>query len=171
MRQALILLSLLVGVVALLAGASGAGAGSVQQRWVMRDLGMLGGAPTMAVGINDRGQVIGWAETGERPMQEESVPRAFVWEKGRLRELGTLGGAASIALAINNKGQIALAINNKGQIVGSAATRETDQLDDQVRRAVVWENGRLRDLGTLGGPYSEAVAINESGQVVGWSEI
>jgi probable HAF family extracellular repeat protein len=40
-----------------------------------------------------------------------------------------------------------------------------------ISHAVLWENGRMRDLGTLPGAHAEsgAEAINERGQVVGWS--
>lgn len=40
-----------------------------------------------------------------------------------------------------------------------------------VEHAVLWQDGKQRNLGTLGGDQSEAVALNERGQVVGWSEV
>ena len=36
--------------------------------------------------------------------------------------------------------------------------------------AFLWQRGKLTDLGTLGGKSSAAVAINELGQVIGWSK-
>lgn len=68
-----------------------------------------------------------------------------------LAYLGTLGGQESVA---ND-------INVSGQVVGRA------QADDGSWRAFLWEGGQMRDLGSLGYPFNEAVAINDRGVVVG----
>ena len=114
----------------------------------MQDLGSLSGtAFSTAYGINDSGQVVGYANTGT------GSQHAFLYENGQMQDLGTLGGQSSNAFDINNN----------GQVVGSAAPSSGSQ------HAFLYKNGQMQDLGTLGGPGSGAEAINDSGQVVGFS--
>jgi len=71
-------------------------------------------------------------------------------------DLGTLGGPSANALGINNA----------GQVVGEADTAEG------LRHPYVWDSGVMTDLGTFNdGRLGSAWAVNEQGQVVGFSEI
>jgi probable HAF family extracellular repeat protein len=76
-----------------------------------------------------------------------------------LIDLGTFGGKESEASDINDS----------GQIVGSADTKEKNE-DGAISHGFLWHDGKLRDLGTLhSNESSYAEAINERGQVVGYS--
>jgi probable HAF family extracellular repeat protein len=58
-------------------------------------------------------------------------------------------------------------INNKGQAVGSGVVEGTDE-----EHALVWHKGEAMDIGTLGGPCSAAVALDEGGvHVAGTSDV
>ena len=116
----------------------------------LTDLGTLGGSKSLANGINDAGQIIGWSHT----LGGES--HAFLYQNGVMDDLGTLGGSESFAYAINGA----------GQIVGGA-----DTTDDLLYHAVRWQNDEMLDLGTLwDGNNSEAFGINDAGQIVGVSD-
>jgi probable HAF family extracellular repeat protein len=169
----------LVAVAASVAAVSGA-PGSVQARWVMTDLGTLGGSFSVALALNERGQVAGTSRTAN------GQTHVFLWEKGRMTDLGqTQAGSTSVLLnargrvvwfspagasmtwdggVVRKLGLTAIAMNDVGQVVGSK------RFAGGAERAVVWERGRIRDLGTLGGKSSYAVAINNDGQVVVNSE-
>jgi len=117
--------------------------GTLTQLWQLTDLGTLGGSESQAKLINDRGQIVGQSDT-------PTGLGWFLWERGKMTNLGSLGG-----------GQVR-AMNVRGQIVGWKD-------NGAGGRAFLWQNGKMTDLGTLGGTDAQASAINDSGQVVGYS--
>ena len=105
----------------------------------------FGGASSHALGLNDAGAVVGYAQNAA------GQNRAFLFSGGVLQDLGTLGGTDAQATAINNL----------GQIVGHAHTS-----NGRVH-AFRYSGGTMSDLGTLGGTSSYAFAINDAAQVTG----
>lgn len=127
------------------------------------DLGTLGGEASVAQGLNNLGQVVGWSNstTGAR--------RAFLYSDGTMTDLGTLpGGTTSRATAINNV----------GQITGESGINAFGPFFREFVQAFVWQNGSMQSLGALYCPcsfntrygISTAWSINDLGQIVGWSE-
>lgn len=113
-------------------------------------LGSLGGSFTYPSALNAAGQVVGFADAGFLRF----TYHAFLWQNGAIRDLGGLPGP----LPNDSK---AYHINDAGQVVGSAFLPNGDE------RAVLWQDGTIGELGTLGGRTSYALAVNAGGQVVG----
>jgi probable HAF family extracellular repeat protein len=91
--------------------------------------------------------------------QHRARPNEQHFQRYTVTDLGTLGGTFSQASGINNN----------GSVVGFATLN-----GDTALHAFLWRKGVITDLGTLGGsdtlPASVAVNINDSDEVVGFSE-
>jgi probable HAF family extracellular repeat protein len=140
---------------------------------VMSTLGTLGtnssgfGA-AFAKAINNSGVVVGYSSlySGNNNLGN----RAVVWSNGAMTNLGSLGTNAS-----GVGSSLAVAINGSGVVAGYSALYNSigTSLGD---RAVVWSNGVMTNLGSLGtstsgSGNSSAVAINSSGVVAGSSTL
>ena len=138
----------------------------------MTALPTLGGNNAVATGVNIRGQVVGWAETGTR--DPACVPPqaldylAVVWGpgKGEIHALPPLpGDAVSLAAVINERGQV---VGQSGPCVSLNGLFAGVFLP----RGVIWEQGHATNLGNLGGAQATfPYAINNGGQVVGQSNL
>jgi probable HAF family extracellular repeat protein len=143
--------------------------GFVWQNGVMTGVPTLGGNNSAAVGANNLGQVVGYAETAHQdsscvPPQVLDI-KAVVWgpRKGQIHELPTYPGDVLAA---------AVGTNDHGDVVGLSGTCAAPVYNTALAvHAVVWRNGSVFNLGGLGGVMNNAAfAINNSGQIVGISD-
>ncbi len=167
---------------------------------VLTDLGMLDTSTAKrmyAHGINDAGQITG---AGLAVNFGATRNTAFVYENGVFVNLSA-GTAVTSGFAINRAGVIAgswvfgsnaqrgvlitpsprnyvevptdassltgtlNAINDAGVAVGRS------QISSTENRAILFADGVVTNLGTLGGTFSEALKINNQGWVIGRSSI
>jgi probable HAF family extracellular repeat protein len=137
---------------------------------VITELPTLGGNNNGTLGrANERGEIGGTSETSDpdpnciAPQVLDWVP--VVWEPND--EIRTLplfpGDSVGVAGSINDKGQ---AVGG----TGPCATPGTTGLP--FAHAVLWQNGTVMNLGSLGGVMNNfAASINNRGQVVGLSDL
>jgi probable HAF family extracellular repeat protein len=132
------------------------------------NLGTLpGGHESFAQDINDQGQVAGNASDGTQDPYSffgwGTQTRSFIWRNGVMTDLGALGGADAVQ---NN-------LNQRGQIAGWSYTNNTANTGTGLPTTdpYLWQNGHMQDLGTLGGSFGATNWMNDSGEVVGQSDL
>jgi uncharacterized membrane protein len=135
----------------------------------MRGLPTFGGTLGFATGANNRGQVVGWAETPDRDPTCVGRDQVLgfvgaVWDTrqgDRIRKLRPLPGDS---VSTGN------AINDRGQIVGISG--ECDQAVGRfsARHMALWEKGSATEIESFGAAaWNTPMAINNKTVVVGFA--
>jgi probable HAF family extracellular repeat protein len=159
-------------------GGCAASHGFLWYNGTLSDLGLLVAGDqanfSQSFWINDQNNCAGISTFNVAGVPGEFPYRAVMWkfrDQGapQLIDLGTLGGNQSLAHAINNRDQVVgWALN-----LLPASTNIWDPVYpfpfSTQQRAVLWDNGGIQDLGTLGGSSAWASHLNDRGQVVGQS--
>jgi probable HAF family extracellular repeat protein len=136
------------------------------------DLGTLGGTESVGYGVTEHGEIVGGAlNTISDPYTSgffnffisgaTQVHAFLVKRDGIMHDLGTLGtGTDSMAFYVNNEGQVA------GQSFTDTTVNASTGLP--TMHPFLWENGKMKDLGTIGGALVTQIAgLNANGQVAG----
>ncbi len=143
--------------------------GFIWQWGAKTPLPTLGGENGYAAGMNNRGQVVGWAET---PKHDSTcvLPQVRQFE-------GVIWGPGKNQVQIlppynDDPDSAATSINNEGQVVGVSGICQNSVGDLSAKHAVLWQDGKVIDIGNLGGSaWNTPGAINDRGEVVGFSDL
>lgn len=137
--------------------------------------------------INDAQQVVGYAQGRHGPL------RAYIFDNGVSKDLGSFDGVWSQASAVNKLGHVSgystdaagvfhafihdgTELKDLGALAEHSFAEDLNDNDVAVgradvgngeRHAVIFKDGQVIDLGTLGSGDSQALAINNHEVVVG----
>jgi len=179
--------------VLLLCTAAGLAHADRAKRWTIVSLGAAGERGSLALKVNNAGDIGGIARLPGGPFGV--ISHAVTWRNGQRTDVGaTLGSPPGQAFsqidALNESGTfvlnrfdelmtlkdgaltslgithaVAKDMNNRGDIVGGFSAPGT------IEAGFVLRNGVMHDLGNLGGTFTQANAINDEGTIVGTSSL
>jgi probable HAF family extracellular repeat protein len=128
----------------------------------IHDLGIpLGGSSCRTYALNIHGMI-----TGQYKLPNGHV-HAFLYDPanpkdGGFADIGTLGGSPDSAATDMSYGS---SINDAGQVEGDSINAKGED------HCFVWTKGVMVDVGTLGGPASSGMVINNAGHATGTAQL
>lgn len=136
----------------------------------MRALPTLGGNNGYGAGMNQTGEIAGWAETKKRdatcvsPQVLQFLPTVWDAMSRKVRALPTL-----VVSGKRDPDGAATAVNRSGDVVGISGICYEAVGSYTARHAVLWKNGKPMRLKTIGGvSWNTPTAINDSGEIAGF---
>jgi len=133
------------------------------------DLGTLGsGTESLGIFVNDAGQVIGFStiNTEPDPIGFFFQTHTFIWQNGEKLDIGTLGGNDTFPGA-------SCSHPPEGMVWGQSATSTIPNPDTGIPTLdpILWDHGKMTDLGTLGGTFGFAQCAISRHEVIGQSNL
>jgi len=154
-------LSLVILALAALALGAAPPQATAAPGYTIIDLGTLGGERSAATAVNKRGEVVGWADTGE-VQGDRPVYHAFLWDQEQgMRDLSSWDRDAE-----DEMNGVAQDLNDRGEVVGWFGTSSPDF---RANRAFLWQsNTGMRPLPQDSSSSTmSANGINNRGVIVG----
>jgi probable HAF family extracellular repeat protein len=138
--------------------------GAHKVRYVVKDLGTLGGSFAAAGGISNTG----WVE-GYSLLPGDSDFHVFLWHDGVMKDLGTLGGPNSFS---------EYRPNDRGDAGGYSETSVLDPMGEDfcgfgtqlICLAFFWQKNTMTPQPTLGGNNGSGYGTNDWGEMAGTAE-
>jgi len=62
-------------------------------------------------------------------------------------------------------------MTNPGAISDNGQVASVLSADRSVAKAILWQNGKITDLGRIGGRYAYVSGINNSGEIAGFAKV
>ncbi len=130
---------------------------SAQTRYTVKDLGGLRSAGHTSTGlaINNFGQVAGVSAIDDQGIFQHG----FLYSNGKMIEIGPATEEGSFDHPYTTI--FANGINDLGQVVGSSVLYDPNGTCCNRTIAFLYRNGKFTDLGTLGGTFGSAMAVND----------